>query len=115
MRRHLDPPLRCAATTENGTLKLDAATAMDYIGKTVLVELAWDDGEAPIWCCKHIVGVVLPMAGVYEEAFFMTIDGHSYERFPSEIHFSTIRTIRGVWLPDCGPGRTGSPASREGD
>jgi len=55
------------------------------------------------------------MAGVYEEAFFMTIDGHSYERFPSEIHFSTIRIIRSIWLPDRGPGRTGSPASGEGD
>lgn len=62
-----------------------------------------------------IFEVELPMAGVYEEAFFMTIDGHSYERFPSEIHFSTIRIIRSIWLPDRGPGRTGSPASGEGD
>ncbi|WP_139134098.1 MULTISPECIES: hypothetical protein [Pseudomonadaceae] len=85
-------------------MKLNATTAIGYIGKTVLVELVWDDSEAPIWCCKHIVGVVLPMAGVYDEAFFMTIDGHFRERYPSEIFLSTIRTIRAVWphAPTCG-------------
>lgn len=100
MRRHLDSPFGAATTGKRGALEFDANTAIGYIGKTVLVELVWDDSEAPIWCCKHIVGVVLPMAGVYEEAFFMTIDGHCRERFPSEVFLSTIRTIRALWSRD---------------
>ncbi len=88
------------ADLSTGQAEFDADAAIGYIGKTVLVELVWDDSEAPIWCCKHIVGVALPMAGVYEEAFFMTIDGHYRERFPSEVFLSTIRTIRALWPRD---------------
>lgn len=75
-------------------LTLDAATAFSYVGKTVLIELAWDDEEETLWRLKHIIGVILPMDGVYEDACFMTIDGYRRERYPNETYFSTIRTIR---------------------
>lgn len=115
MRRHLDSPFKAATTGKRGALEFDANTAIGYIGKTVLVELVWDDSEAPIWCCKHIVGVVLPMAGVYEEAFFMTIDGHCRERFPSEVFLSTIRTIRALWSRDPTGGAVDGGACQSGE
>ncbi|WP_374978928.1 hypothetical protein PSGK_18080 [Pseudomonas solani] len=103
------------ADLSTGQAEFDANTAIGYIGKKVLVELVWDDSEAPTWCCKHIVGVVLPMAGVYEEAFFMTIDGHCRERFPSEVFLSTIRTIRALWSRDPTSGAVDGGACQGGE
>ncbi len=34
---------------------VDASTAQDYIGQTVLVELHWDDEPESYWYCLHLV------------------------------------------------------------
>ena len=73
---------------------VDASTAQDYIGQTVLVELHWDDEPESYWCCLHIVGVALPMEGVHDQAYFLTFDLNAQERHPNEVFFSDIRTIR---------------------
>lgn len=74
----------------------DAAHALAYMGKTVLVELQWDDEPRSYWYRVHVVGVVLPMAGVFDEAYFMTkaVDGPS--PYPDELFFSDIRSIRAI-------------------
>lgn len=81
-------------------LNIDAATAFSYIGKTVLVELAWEDDPEPLWRFKHIVGVVLPVSGVNEHAYFMTMDTDGHDPFPNEMFFASIRTIRAMRYRD---------------
>ncbi|WP_313514072.1 hypothetical protein [Pseudomonas sp.] len=75
-------------------ITLDAATAFNYLSKTVLIELRWDDEPESYWCCEHIVGVVLPMEGVHEHAYFLAINVASDRPYPNEVFFSDIRTIR---------------------
>lgn len=75
-------------------ITLDAATAVNYLGKTVLIELRWDDEPESYWYCEHIVGVVLPMEGVHEHAYFLAINVASDRPHPNEVFFSDIRTIR---------------------
>ena len=73
---------------------VDASTAQDYIGQTVLVELHWDDEPESYWYCLHIVGVMLPVEGVYEHGCFTTLELNAQDEFPNEVFFSNIRTIR---------------------
>ena len=75
---------------------VDASTAQDYIGQTVLVELHWDDEPESYWYCLHIVGVMLPVEGVYEHGCFMTLELNAQGEFPNEVFFSNIRTIRAM-------------------
>ncbi|MGE6793455.1 hypothetical protein ACQKFS_15700 [Pseudomonas guineae] len=75
-------------------LNIDAVTAFSYIGKTVLVELVWNDDPEPLWRFKHIVGIVLPVSGIFENAYFMTMDTNGLDPFPNEMFFENIRTIR---------------------
>ena len=77
-------------------LTLDAATAFGYVGKTVLVELYWDDEPQTVWHCLHIVGVMLPVDGVYPHGCFMTLELNGEDQFPNEVFFSNIRTIRAM-------------------
>ncbi|QLF92797.1 hypothetical protein HW090_06160 [Pseudomonas sp. ABC1] len=73
---------------------LNASNAMDYVGQTVLVEQVWDDVPKPFWSCLHIVGVVLPISGVYENSYFMTLRLGGLDKYPNELFFACIRTIR---------------------
>ncbi|MEL7561088.1 hypothetical protein [Stutzerimonas chloritidismutans] len=73
---------------------LDTEAAMGYIGHTVLVELHWDDEPESYWYCLHIVGMMLPVEGVYEHGCFMTLELNAQDEFPNEVFFSNIRTIR---------------------
>ena len=34
---------------------LNTATALSYLGQTVLVELVWDDEPESFWQCMHVV------------------------------------------------------------
>jgi hypothetical protein len=77
-------------------LTLDAASAIGYIGQTVLVELYWDDEPETVWHCLHIVGVMLPVEGVYPHGCFMTLDLNGCDDFPNEVFFMNIRTIRAM-------------------
>jgi hypothetical protein len=75
---------------------VDASTAQEYIGQTVLVELHWDDEPESYWYCLHIVGMVVPMEGVYDHGYFLTFDLNAQESHPNEVFFSDIRTIRAM-------------------
>ncbi|MER0044721.1 hypothetical protein [Pseudomonas sp. MGal98] len=79
---------------------LDTATAFNYVGQTVLVELAWDEEPTGFWMCVHIVGVVLPISGLYEHAYFMTLNMNGQDKYPNEVFFSDIRTIRAMRYRD---------------
>ena len=75
-------------------LVLDAQTALAYVGQTVLVELRWDDEPDSFWQCMHVLGVVLPMEGVCDLAYFMGLNVSSQLDYPNEVYFSDICTIR---------------------
>ncbi|WP_422910160.1 hypothetical protein ACOCLD_18140 [Pseudomonas sp. MAC6] len=76
------------------THTLDAVTAVGYIGKPVHVELEWDGDPEPMWRFKHIVGVVLPVHGVNDIGYFLTVPVIGSADFPDETYFDSIRTIR---------------------
>lgn len=78
------------------TVALDAATALNYIGQTVLIEQIWDACPESIWSLFHIVGVVLPMENVYPHGCFMVLCPTDETPFPEEIFFTNIRTIRAI-------------------
>ncbi|MFV9683554.1 hypothetical protein [Ectopseudomonas mendocina] len=78
------------------TLTFDPVTAIGYIGQTVLVELVWEGDPEPIWRFKHIVGVVVPVQGVNEVGYFLTLPVIGSADFPDEIYFDSIHTIRAV-------------------
>ena len=75
---------------------VNASNAASFIGKTVLMELAWEQDPEPLWRCFHILGFVLPMEGVYEHGYFLTMDFDGKSRYPDETFFSSIRTIRAI-------------------
>lgn len=75
-------------------IALDAQTALAYVGQTVLVELRWDEEPDSFWQCMHILGVVLPMEGVCDLAYFMGLNVSSQLDHPNEVYFSDICTIR---------------------
>ena len=81
-------------------ITLDAATAFSYVGKTVLVEQVWDDEPDSTWYCLHIVGVILPIEGVYPHGCFMTLELNGEDPFPNELFFRNIRTIRAMRYRD---------------
>ncbi|MDH1868947.1 hypothetical protein [Pseudomonas sihuiensis] len=78
------------------TLTFDPITAIGYIGQTVLVELVWEGDPEPIWRFKHIVGVVVPVQGVNEVGYFLTLPVIGSADFPDEIYFDSIHTIRAI-------------------
>jgi hypothetical protein len=75
---------------------LNAVSALTYLGQTVLVELFWDDDPEPYWYCVHVVGVVLPMEGVCNQAYFMVVGLASERPTPNEMYFGDIRSIRAM-------------------
>lgn len=81
-------------------ITLDAATALGYIGQTVLLELMWEGDEETFWQCMHIVGVVLPVEGVQDEAYFLGMGIASSIRHANEIYFEDICSIRAMRYRD---------------
>ncbi|ARS47960.1 hypothetical protein PSMEN_06000 [Ectopseudomonas mendocina] len=77
-------------------LAFDPITAIGYIGQTVLVELRWDDDNEMLWRCYHIVGVVLPVQGVFEDGYFLVMPFDIGNDMPQEVYFDSINTIRGI-------------------
>ncbi|WP_417701393.1 hypothetical protein [Pseudomonas sp.] len=77
-------------------LVFDPVTAIGFIGQTVLMELRWDDDNEMLWCCYHIVGVVLPVPGVFEHGYFLIMPFDGSEDLPLEVYFDSINTIRVV-------------------
>jgi hypothetical protein len=73
---------------------VDASVAMGYVGKTVLVEQVWADDPEPLWSVIQIVGVVLPYQGTYPHGHFLVAPQGRNDKYPDEVFFSDIRTIR---------------------
>jgi len=77
------------------SLALDAETAMTFLGNTVLVELAWDDEPDTYWHCLHVIGVVLPVEGVCDQGYFITVPLSGMQH-TLEIYFQDVVTIRAI-------------------
>ncbi|MCY1516323.1 hypothetical protein D9M68_509440 [compost metagenome] len=73
---------------------LDAQSALAYLGQTVLMELVWDDDPEPVWRCRRIVGLVLPMEGLRDEPHFLTTSLDESGEFADAAFWCDIRTIR---------------------
>lgn len=71
---------------------LDAVTAVGYIGKPVHVELEWNDEPEPFCRSGYVIGIVLPVKGVQEQAYLMVMSPG--EEFPVEAYLEDIRSIR---------------------
>ncbi len=71
---------------------LDVVTAVGYIGKPVHVELDWDDDPEPFCRSGYVIGIVLPVKGVQEQAYLMVMSPG--EDFPVEAYLEDIRSIR---------------------
>lgn len=72
----------------------DVTEAVAYLGRTVLIELVWDDDPEPLWCVVQIAGVVLALEGVYEHPHFMVFNVSRPQTYLDEMFWSDIRTIR---------------------
>ncbi len=73
---------------------LDAASAISYLGKSVLMELYWEGEAESYGHLAHIIGVVLPMTGINPHAYFLIVALDCDERRdPYEVHLSDIRAI----------------------
>lgn len=73
---------------------VDTRTAMANLGQTVVMELHWEEVPHPLFCCYHIVGVVVPVEGVCEEGYFLVKDALAPGPFPDELFWSDIRRMK---------------------
>lgn len=74
----------------------DFTEAVSLVGRTVLVELAWDDEPDSYWSCVCVVGVVFSVPGVYEHPHFMVFSVGSKPTYPNELFWADIKTIAPV-------------------
>jgi hypothetical protein len=81
-------------------IQLDAATALSYVGKTVLVETAWDDEPESFWQCIQIVGVLIPTPDMQGAPCFLAVEVSSSTGNPNEFYFDDICTIRAMRYRD---------------
>jgi hypothetical protein len=81
-------------------LQLDAATALGYVGQTVLLETVWDAEPESFWQCVHIVGVLLPTPDMKGAPCFLAVEVSSSTRNPNEFYFDDICTIRAMRYRD---------------
>lgn len=100
---------------------LDVLSAVGFLGKSVTVELVWDDEPDPCWRSGYVIGVVLPVEGVHEQAFLIV--KNPGDDYPLDVYLSDIRSIRPNRVrPRSAPGRMpllqmlqGLPGLREGE
>ena len=77
-----------------GRVELDSAQALSFLGHTVLARLARDDEPGAFWRCYHIVGVVVPVEGIYEAGHFLVMDALEGGRFPEEVFWCDIHSLK---------------------
>lgn len=77
-------------------LQLDTATALSFVGQTVLVETAWDAEPESFWQCIQIVGVLIPTQDMQGAPCFLGVELSSSTRNPNEFYFDDICTIRAM-------------------
>lgn len=71
----------------------NAPSAVALLGKRVLLELALEDEPKSLWQCAVIVGVVLPLEGVYRHPHFLVLDMAGEQAFPEEVFWASIRSL----------------------
>ncbi|MGE8359270.1 hypothetical protein [Pseudomonas sp.] len=71
----------------------DAPSAVALLGKRVLLELTLENEPRSLWQCAVIVGVVLPLAGVYRHPHFLVLDMAGEHAFPEEVFWASIRSL----------------------
>ncbi|BAN50128.1 hypothetical protein [Metapseudomonas resinovorans] len=76
-----------------GPAPQNAARTLSFLGQTVLAELVWDDVPRSLWRCYHIMGVVVPLEGIYEAGHFLVMDALEGGRFPEELFWVDIHSI----------------------
>lgn len=81
-------------------IQLDTATALGYVGKTVLVETAWDAEPESFWQCIQIVGVLIPTPDMQGAPCFLGVELSSSTRNPNEFYFDDICSIRAMRYRD---------------
>lgn len=74
--------------------QLDPVTAVGFLGHTVLMELYWEDEGERRWRCYHVIGLVLPVPGVFEDGYFLTMPFEGGHEHPLEVHFHLIQAAR---------------------
>ena len=67
--------------------------AMDLVGRTVLVELAFPDDPETSWGCVRIVGVVFAQDGHYDAPHFMVFNAFFPRPYPDELFWSDINSV----------------------
>ncbi|MFI8980468.1 hypothetical protein [Ectopseudomonas khazarica] len=77
-------------------IQLDTATALSFVGQTALVETAWDAEPESFWQCIQIVGVMIPTPDMQGAPCFLGVELSSSTRYPSEIYFDNICSIRAM-------------------
>lgn len=78
----------------NQAAGLDVLSAVGFLGEPVVVELAWDDDPDPCWRAGYVIGVVLPIEGVHEQAFLLV--KNPGDEHPLDVYLSDIRSIRSI-------------------
>jgi len=73
--------------------KFDVPSAVALLGKRVLVELTCEDEPRSLWQGCTIVGVVLPLEGVYRHPHFLVMDMAGKQVFPEEVFWADIRSL----------------------
>ena len=81
-------------------IQLDTATALSYVGKTALVETAWDAEPESFWQCIQIVGVLIPTPDMQGAPCFLGVELSSSTSSPSEFYFDNICSIRAMRYRD---------------
>lgn len=67
---------------------------LSYLGKTVLIELVWEEDLEPWWGVVRIVGVVLEDPGFWADPYFMVMSYFQPQSHPDEMFIDNVRTIR---------------------
>ena len=73
-------------------------TAIALLGKTVEVELSWEEDPQPLVCQTRIVGLAIKVEGAYEHPHFLTVDIDNPSRYPEELFWSQIQGLRVVGI-----------------
>ncbi|SIQ59722.1 hypothetical protein [Aquipseudomonas alcaligenes] len=71
---------------------LDILSAVGFLGQSVLLELVWDDDPDPCWRSGYVIGVVLLIEGVHEQAFLVV--KNPGDDYPLDVYLSDIRSIQ---------------------
>lgn len=71
----------------------DLPSAFALLGKTVRVELVWDEDDLPLHTTTRIVGLVIAVEGLYKHPHFLTVDLDNPSRYPQEMFWADIRSL----------------------